>query len=89
MSIKMIATARQMVDGRCIYPGQTFEVGSESDADDLEAMVFARRAELPVAEAETPAVYRRTDLRAEEPPRRRRGRPRKARYERTDMVAEE
>lgn len=78
--VRLVATARLMVDGRRLLTGDAFET-TEREAADLCALGFARRARAPVApgalstravvageeappKATTRGRYARRDLRA-------------------------
>lgn len=43
----MVATARQLYEGRWLHSGEPFEAASEADADDLVAIRFAARVNRP------------------------------------------
>lgn len=43
----MVAGARQNYGGRWLYRGDVFEVPNDSEADDMEAMRIAFRADMP------------------------------------------
>lgn len=45
--VKMVAGARQNYGGRWLYRGDVFEVEDDSEADDMEAMRLAFRADDP------------------------------------------
>ena len=83
--VKLIATARQKYAGRMVYPGHPFEVDSETEADDLVAMNFARRAPQRAELSIPVATYSRRDMQAETAQVSRRGRRR--RYQRSDLNA--
>lgn len=54
----MIASARQNYGGRWLYRGDVFAVADDSEADDMEAMHIAYRAD----EIEQPQEYKREDM---------------------------
>jgi len=62
--VLLVAAARQIYDGRQLYTGDEFEVDSESEAADLIAINFARRAK------KKPQEYSREDMRTDRAPER-------------------
>ncbi len=54
----MVASARQNYGGRWLYRGDVFDVPDDSEADDMEAMHIAYRADEP----EAPQEYKREDM---------------------------
>jgi hypothetical protein len=66
--VPLIAAARQLYDGRQLFPGNEFEVGTEEEADDLVALNFARRPkgyhrQSLTTKTPSPATPKRNDYR--------------------------